>query len=120
MKTMDDETIEHELRETLRPDTALVDRMVSTALLGERPKRHRTSFVLVTAGLLASIVAAVLLVHRSQPLAPTPAVVLTNVGSTVIAKPETGTIWLSDGPGAEQSARLPLGTIIVFSPEGTP
>ena len=112
--TMNDDTLEHDVRAALEPGADEVDRVVRGALGQPHARRPASGRVLVAAGAAALLIAAALVLDRGVlPSGPTPTRV-TNIGNTIVVKPASGGVWLIGGNGRDDDS-LPAGTIVVFS-----
>jgi hypothetical protein len=113
MTTMNDETLDRDVREAIEPDAGAVDRLVREALRQDRPQRSVRGPLVATAGAVLLLVGAVLVLNREDPQTVPPQMRVMNVGETIVVKPTSGGVWLigADGANADQ---LPAGTIIVY------
>jgi hypothetical protein len=109
---MNHETIDHEVRDATEPDPGTVDRLVRQALAHER-RRSPVMGRVLTLGALLLLVSTVLIVRREPNQVRSRAVAVTNVGDTVVVRPDSGDVWLIGGDGPEAEP-LATGTIIVY------
>jgi hypothetical protein len=110
---MNDDTLDDDVRAALEPDAGAVDRVVRGALGQHDQRRPVRRRVILTAGAAALLVTGVLVLNRGARTHDMPPTRVTNIGDTIVVRPESGGIWLIGGAGREDD-RLPANTIVVY------
>jgi hypothetical protein len=109
---MNDEALDRAVRDALKPDAAVVERVVRGATLHARPPRPARRLLLVAAGTVAVVAVGALLMDRTTPGKPPETIRLTNIDDTIVVTPASGAVWLVGSRGSHVD-RLPAGTIVV-------